>query len=90
MNKVAEKQAAQPSFGFDHTTGLPIVFGDPIDWDHDFVQFSGTPINVALKERNLLSTGEDWLAAFAEHNLEENIPEKPEKKFRKPEYKDLM
>lgn len=36
LNKEAVKAA--PSFGYDHVTGLPVVFGDPIDYDHDFVQ----------------------------------------------------
>lgn len=84
VNKEEKKAAApQSGFGYDHATGLPIVFGEPIDWDHDFVQFSGTPINVAMRERNLLATGEDWLGAFEDHRIEENIPE--QKKPVEPE-----
>ena len=53
-----------------------MVFGDEIDWDHDFVQFSGEPIGNVLKSRNLLQTGEDWLGAISDFRIEENIKEK--------------
>jgi hypothetical protein len=61
LNKETTK--ATPSFGYDHVTGLPVVFGDPIDFDHDFVQFSGEPINKVLATRNLLQVSDDWMAA---------------------------
>ena len=72
LSKDNTKQAS--GFSYNPKTGLPNVVGDEIDYDHDFVQFKGEPINSALRSRNLLQTGDDWMAAQSDFYATENLP----------------
>ena len=72
ISKDNTKQAS--GFSYNPVTGLPNVVGDEIDYDKDFVQFQGEPIGSALKSRNLLQTGDDWMAAQSDFYVTENLP----------------
>lgn len=54
MVQLSKEAPKTGGFSYNPVTGLPNVVGDEIDYDHDFVQFSGEPIANALKSRNLL------------------------------------
>ena len=81
LSKDTVKRAApKTGFGYDKN-GLPNVLGDEIDYDHDFVQFKGEPIALALKNRNLLQTSDNWMDAQTDFRIEENI-KTPQRKVR--------
>ena len=84
LGKEAPKKAS--GFSYNPVTGLPNVIGDEIDYDHDFVQFQGEPIGQALKSRNLLQVGDDWMADQADFFVTENIPRPAEKPHQKVRY----
>jgi hypothetical protein len=79
MVQLAKAPKAASGFSYNAKTGLPNVVGDEIDYDHDFVQFQGEPIGLAMKNRNLLQTADNWMDAQADFKIEENI-KVPQKK----------